>query len=303
MIIFKLNLLIYLFLIAFRIIIRLNARKEVCQLPKTTNNRFSEEREHMIMDLLRKNGRITIDEITDALGISPSTARLQLRKMNDNGMLLRTHGGAVQLEQPISNQSGKVNVFENIINADKKRAIAEAAIKTIKDGDFIALSSGTTTLILATMLHSKKNLTVVTDAVPIANELFCDPNIRLYVCGGEIQRRNGACLGPSAEEFLSSLRVDRSYCSVDSIDMEFGITSVDIDPRSERALCHSGKECYILADSTKFRVKPFIEKIIGLEEISYLISDSSLEQKYIDHLRNVGVQVIIGEIPPIESVN
>ena len=74
-------------------------------MPKTTNNRFSEEREHMIMDLLRKNGRITIDEITDALGISPSTARLQLRKMNDNGMLLRTHGQNFFKAPPSRSQS------------------------------------------------------------------------------------------------------------------------------------------------------------------------------------------------------
>ena len=261
-------------------------------MSRTSNGRFSEEREHVIMELLQQNGRITVDEITEALGISSSTARLQLQKMNDKGMLLRTHGGAVKIDhpQPPNNE----NFYGGITNLEKKMQIAQAAADTIKDGDFIALSSGTTTFLLATMLHNKKNLTVVTDSVPIAYELVFDRNIRLYICGGEVQHRNGACLGPTAEDFLTSLRVDRSYCSVDSIDLDFGITSIDLDPRSERALCHCGKKCYILADSTKFRVKPFIEKIIGLEEISYLISDSSLYQKYIDHLKKVGVHVIIG---------
>lgn len=269
-------------------------------MPKISNNRLLEEREHTIMELLQQNERITVDEITIALDISSSTARLLLQKMSDKGMLLRTHGGAVKIDH--LHPTNTKNFYGNITNLEKKLQIASAAAETITDGDFIALSSGTTSLMLASMLHNKRNLTVVTDSVPVAYELIFDPKIKLYICGGEIQHRNGACLGPTAENFLTSLRVDKSYCSIDSIDLEFGVTSIDLDPRSERALCNSGKECYILADSTKFRVKPFIEKIIGLDEISYLISDSSLDQKYIDHLKKIGVHVIIGTENSQQSV-
>ena len=262
-------------------------------MSKSINNRFSEERERIIMDLLQQNGRITVDEVTEALNISSSTARLQLQKMNDNGLLIRTHGGAVKIDHP--KPPNQESFYKDIANYEKKLQIAAAALETINDGDFIALSSGTTTYMLATMLHGKRNLTVVTDSVPIAYELLFDHNFRLYICGGEIQHRNGACLGPTAEDFLTSLRVDKSYCSVDSIDLDFGITSIDIDPRSERALCYCGKERYILADSTKFRVKPFIEKIIGLDEISHLISDPTLDPEYIRRLKEVNVEVIVGD--------
>jgi DeoR/GlpR family transcriptional regulator of sugar metabolism len=261
-------------------------------LPKKITNRFSEEREQIIMDLLQKNGRVTVKEITAACGISSSTARLQLQQMNDKGMLTRTHGGAVRIDDLSS--SKKLPNHENIIHLDKKFQIACEAAKTIEDGDFIALSSGTTTLTLASMLHDKKDLTVVTDSVAIAYELLCDPNIHLYICGGRIQHRNGACFGPAAEDFLTNLRVDKAYCGIDSIDLEYGVTSVDIAPRTERALCRSGKQCYILADSSKFCVKPFIEKIIDLNEIDHLISDSSLDQVFIDALKKLGIHVMIG---------
>lgn len=267
---------------------------------KNPSNRFPEEREQIVLELLCERGRITINEVIEALGISASTARLQLQHMHEKGLLQRTHGGAVPVEHqesPVPASIPGYQRFQNIDNLDKKLQIAHAALQTIEDGDYIAISSGTTAMLLASMLRDKRNLTVVTDAIPIANELYACENIRLYVCGGEIRNRNGACHGPTAEDFLNTLRVDKSYCGIDSIDVGYGVTSRDLDPRTERALCHCGKVCYILADSTKFCVKPFIEKIISIEEVSYLISDSSLEQHYIDALNKKNVHVIIGSDP------
>lgn len=104
--------------------------------------------------------------------------------------------------------------------------------------------------------------------------------------------RTAACRGMTAEKFFTDLRVDKSYCSVDSIDIHSGITSVDFDPRTESALCRSGQKCYILADSTKFYIKPYINKVIDIKEVSCLISDASLYPSYIKQLKNLGIQVI-----------
>lgn len=260
-------------------------------MAKSINAQFSEEREQIIMEILEKQGKIRITEITDILGIAPSTARLQLQKMHDKGMLLRTHGGAIMIGN--SNTKKKEKNFHEISRKDKKTKIAEEALKTIHDGDYIALSSGTTTFLLASMLHDKKELTVVTDSLPVAYELSDNSNITVYICGGWIMHRNRACRGITAENFFKDLRVDKVYCSVDSINIDYGITSVDFDPRTESAVCRCGKECYVLADSTKFHVKPFLDKVMNLAEISYLISDSSLEENYIQLLKNKGIQVLI----------
>lgn len=261
-------------------------------MSKTANTQFPEEREQIIMDFLKNQGKIRIGDVTDLLGISPSTARLQLQKMQEKGMLQRTHGGAIMVGEP--EPPKHIRDFKEIINKDKKLEIATAAAKTINDGDYIALSSGTTTFLLSTMLHNKQNLTVVTDSIPIAYELMQDESITLYICGGWIMHRNSACRGKTAENFFTDLRVDKSYCTVDSIDIERGITSVDFDPRTESAVCRSGKECYILADSSKFRVRPFINKVLDLDEINHVISDTSLEQTYIKALEKAGIDVIIG---------
>lgn len=262
-------------------------------MAKTTNGVFSEERETMILELLQRKGRITVGELSEALGISASTARIQLQKMHDKGLLLRTHGGAVKADYPQGFNTPR-SMFDGIVNAEKKQQIAEAAAATVEDGDFIAISSGSTALLFASLLVDRKDLRVVTDSIPVANALLFRPDIQVYICGGQIRQRNGACFGPTAEEFLTSLKVDKSYSGCDSVNLDVGVTSLDIDPRTEKYLCRCGKSCYILADSTKFKVKPFIEKTLNIDEITYLISDSSLKQEYVQRLEEAGVTVILG---------
>lgn len=261
-------------------------------MPKTTNSQFPEEREQIIMDFLQKHGKIRVEDVTDMLGISPSTARIQLQKMHDKGLLQRTHGGAVLIGNAVPKKGS--HDFEHISNKDKKFQIAAAAAKTIQSGDYIALGCGTTTFLLATLLHDKTGVTVVTDSIPIAAELMHDENITLYVCGGWVMERNGACRGTTAENFFRELEVDKSYCGADSVNIETGTSSVDFDPRTESAVCRAGKECYILADSTKFSIRPYIDKLLKTDEIDCIISDDALSREYIQAFEDAGVRVIIG---------
>ena len=261
-----------------------------------THGSFYEEREKVILDLLQKNGRITVAEAAELTGLSVSTIRLQFQSMHEKGLLLRTHGGAIKADYPkdFNTRTVQPDIFDGIVNFNKKQEIAAAAAETIEDGDFIANSSGSTALLLASKITNKKNLTVVTDSIPVANLLLFHPNIKLYVCGGQIRERNGACFGPTSEAFFSTVKVDKAYSGCDSVDLDVGITSLDIDPRTEQSLIKCAKKCYILADSTKFSVKPFIEKTIDINEITCLISDSGLDPTYVTRLKEAGVEIILG---------
>ena len=211
--------------------------------------------------------------------------------MHDKGLLQRTHGGAIAIgKDSLPNHDRD---FSEISNRDKKQKIAIAAAATVQDGDYIVLGSGTTTFLMSTMLHDKHDLTVVTDSIPIAYELLHDEDITLYVCGGWIMKQNSACRGITAENFFKDLKVDKAYCGADAFDVKAGISSVHFDPRTESAACRSGAERYILADATKFTVRPFIDKVIGINEIHHVISDSSLDTKYQNALKDAGVDVII----------
>lgn len=257
------------------------------------NAHFSEEREEIVMDFLRNQGNIRVGDVTDLLNISPSTARLLLQKMQDKGLLKRTHGGAI-----LNNEEEKpthLRDYKDIIHREAKLKVAAAAAATVQNGDYICLGSGTTTFLMATLLHGKQDLTVVTDSIPIAYELLNDDGITLYVCGGWIMKRNSACRGLTAENFFKDIRVDKAYNGADSIDIELGTTSVDFDPRTESAICHSGKKCYILTDSSKFAIRPYIDKVVRLSEIDYVITDDGIRTDYVDALEKAGIEVIIGK--------
>ncbi len=258
---------------------------------------FYEEREALVMNQLNEKGRLTVAEVCESLNISASTTRILLQKMHNKGLLVRTHGGAVKADYPNALNSDEPSIstiMTDIPNFEKKQKIAVAAAATVKDGDFIAISSGTTALLMALLLKDRKELSVVTDSVPVANALIFQPEIRVYVCGGQIRHRNGACFGPTAEEFLKTLKVDKAYSGCDSVDLDFGITSLDIDPRTEKYLCLCGKTRYVLADSTKFNVKPFMEKTVDLSDIDYIVTDSGLDGAHTRRLEKIGVKVIIG---------
>lgn len=260
-------------------------------MSKTISNQFPEEREQLILEFLENQGKIRIGDVTDILGISPSTARILLQKMHDKGLLQRTHGGAISLGKTA--QPNHDRNFSEITNRDKKQKIAAAAAETVQDGDYIVLGSGTTTFLMSTLLHDKRDLTVVTDSIPIAYELLNDEHITLYVCGGWIMKRNSACRGITAENFFKDLKVDKSYCSADAVDVRIGTSSVDFDPRTESAVCRSGAERYILADSTKFKIRPFIDKVLSIREINHVISDAALDESDQTALREAGVHVIL----------
>lgn len=257
-----------------------------------TNVQFSEEREEVVLEFLHNQGSIRVGDVTDMLNISPSTARLLLQKMQDKGLLKRTHGGAILVGK--DNEQANQRNYKDIAHSEEKLKIAKAAAATVEDGDYICLGSGTTTYLMATLLHDKQDLTVVTDSIPIAYELLNDDGITLYVCGGWIMKRNSACRGLTAENFFKDIRVDKAYNGADSIDVEIGTTSVDFDPRTESAICHSGKQCYILADSSKFTVRPYIDKVVKLPDIDCVITDDGTDPKYIDALKKADIDVIVG---------
>lgn len=258
----------------------------------SANTQFSEEREAVVMEYLRKHGRLRVGDVSDMLSISPSTARLLLQKMQDKGLLKRTHGGAILNENEENEKERRDD--QPIPNKDKKLKIAAAAAETVHDGDYICIGSGTTTLLMATFLHGRKDLTVVTDSIPVASELLSDEGITIYVCGGWILKRNNACRGLTAENFFKNIRVDKAYNGADSVDIELGVTSIDFDPRTESAVCRSGKECYILADSSKFFRRPYIDRVVRIDEITGIFTDDSLDPGYIEQLRAKGIQVIVG---------
>lgn len=262
----------------------------------TKLDNFAEEREKIIMDCLNENGRVTVSELVKLLGVSQSTVRLQLQDMHERNLLVRTHGGAVKVDLPHSITQTNQELYANIPNYAMKNEVAEIAASLVEDGDMIAIGSGSTAFLLATKLHGKKDLTVATNSVLVAYELMNERNMNVNICGGSILTRNGSCNGPFAEWYLNDIQVDKSFCGTDSVSMTKGFISLDSDPRSERALTLCGNQRYMLADATKFKNRPFIEKIVGFDEVHHVISNPDLSEEYREALKKNGVNLITAPV-------
>src|SRR5262245_3015783 len=145
----------------------------------------SVERQALILKNLHTNGKVVVTELSDLLEVSEVTVRNDLEQLSQKGMLLRTHGGAVKSDLLVHDIPlyEKTKKYQN-----EKERIAEAAAAMVDDGEVLTIDSGSTTWELAKRLKSKRNLTVITNSLPIAGELSTVPGLEVIVTGGSVRR-------------------------------------------------------------------------------------------------------------------
>ena len=253
---------------------------------------FAEEREQTILNLLKERKRITVPELVEIFQISGTTIRRQLKDMDKKGKLIRTHGGAISMEEALYEESLETKF---VYQTSEKKAIAKEARKHIHDSDVIALGGGTTILELAKLLHDAKDLIVITNSIPIAAILYSNKNIEVQVCGGTIREKTGVIVGPSSIKFVKELYVAKTFVGADSISIEYGLTTPNtFEAEIEKQLIQRGDIVYVLADSTKMD-KITLAKQSPLDDIDYMITDSGTNVDFIEKLKASGVKVIIAQ--------
>ncbi len=250
-----------------------------------SNRSFFEERTNRILQLLDQNQRVTVEEVMSLCGISSSTARLQLKELDRQGLLTRTRGGAIRRE------NSDPGVQTDIRNLEAKQAIAQVARTMIHEGDIIAIGGGTTTLCLAKELTDAKNLIVITNSVYVAYTLLHNRSIEVQMSGGVVRGQNGACVGPRAEELFKNISVSKSFIGADSVKENRGFTTINPDERTERRLLHSARDSFVLCDSSKFSVGPFTEVVADFSDVGYVITNCT-DPAQVSMLEEKGIRVI-----------
>lgn len=174
---------------------------------------LAEQRYQRILDLLKENGSVRVSELKSKLNVSSETIRRDLEMLESRGFLCRARGGALLAKSPAEGRSegpgSRYTPFglRNQENIDSKAEIAEFAVTFIKEGQSIALDSGTTAFALARAIkHRFKSLTVVTNSMAIVNELAEARGITLIVTGGGgvPAGGGGACVGHGGFDFLKA---------------------------------------------------------------------------------------------------
>ncbi|MBS0612757.1 MAG: DeoR/GlpR transcriptional regulator [Proteobacteria bacterium] len=246
-----------------------------------------EERRRRICDLVRSEGRVTVDELAKRFAISHVTIRADLATLESAGALTRTHGGAlsVQNDQPL-------DVKELQHHAEKLR-IAQAAAELIRDGETIILDSGTTTAEIARHIRALelKSINVITNALNIAALLIDVPSVRLIMPGGILRRESNSLSGPMAELALQTLQADRLYLGADGVDTKVGVMTPHLaEAQLNAKMIAIARQVVVVADSSKL-MRRNVSLIARVEQINLLITDRGASLEAVEEMRARGVEV------------
>ncbi|TXK70075.1 DeoR/GlpR family DNA-binding transcription regulator [Paenibacillus sp. N3.4] len=243
-------------------------------------------RYEIIMEILLAQKEVTVNELSERLDVTGKTIREDLAKLEEKGLLLRIHGGAVLAQ---SDQLGILSSKEpNIKHADEKTEIATIALRYIQPRDIIALDGGSTTLEIARRLVNQP-LTVVTNDLYIISELVHKDEIRLVVPGG--YRLRNMLAGPEAAEYVSKLNIQKAFISATGVHLQHGFTIYTSDLVDyKRALISSSAVVYGVADHYKFG-QCALRTFAALSEISIILTDSALPVETAQQFRDAGIQL------------
>lgn len=250
----------------------------------------ADKRQEKIIELLRKNSRITVAELARNFQVSEVTVRRDMDSLAKAGKVLRTYGGAISSEKIVYEFSFREKLQKNI---KEKEKIAELSASLIKEGDRILMDTGTTTLQVAKCLSLKKNITIVTASLPIVSALSGNSNIEIILLGGEFQHNGFDLVGSITEKQLKNIHVDKSFQGVAGIDLKQGFFTTDFRiARISELMIKAAEEVIIVADHTKFNRKSFV--LFGkLEEADTIITSKDIDKKIVETLRKRGIKVLL----------
>ncbi|MEN2768440.1 DeoR/GlpR family DNA-binding transcription regulator [Ornithinibacillus xuwenensis] len=205
------------------------------------------DRHKLILEALKEQNTIKIQDLIKLTNASESTIRRDLTQLEKGKFLKRVHGGAARLQgklvEPTMDEKSS-------INTQTKRQIAQFASNLIEEGDCIYLDAGSTIFQMIDQLPS--NIVVVTNGLMHMNHLL-ERNIETYLIGGFVKPTTKALIGRGAMESLEQYRFDKSFIGVNGIHPQFGYTTPDPEEAMIKNLAISlSREAYVLADDSKF---------------------------------------------------
>lgn len=231
---------------------------------------FTEERRLRILELIRERKKLTVGELCKLLGVSPATVRADLRDLDREGLLVRTHGGAIERSRTSFEQ---VSSQRSTVNLAAKQAIAAEAERLVHDGDTILLDTGTTTVELARRLLGRRELTVVTNDLEIAGVLEEAPGVQVILLGGTLRKGFHCTVGPLGLRAAQDLRVDKAFMATNSLSLGVGATTPDLQhAETKKAMLAIARKIILLCDSSKIGRDSFA-RFAELEQIDMLITE------------------------------
>jgi DeoR/GlpR family transcriptional regulator of sugar metabolism len=252
---------------------------------------LADERRFRIREILDSQRTVSASDLTRILGVTAATIRRDLAALEEQGLLVRSHGGAVSRTSSTNFQPS----YEALLRSSRaeKQAIAREADKLVLDGETVFLEGSTTVYELARLITHRNRLTVITNSPMIVCLFERSHGVHVLSTGGELQRDVLYYSGMWAQRAVSEIRVDKAIMGVSAIDPIYGLsTASHAEAQIKKLITAAAKIRIGLADHTKFGNQSFA--FVGpVNTLDVLITDEETPTESLTTLREAGVQVIV----------
>jgi DeoR/GlpR family transcriptional regulator of sugar metabolism len=252
-------------------------------------NMYQIERIEKILEYINAHKKAKIDELSEIFNTSKVTIRNDINELAQKGLVVKTHGGVLSIQNRFSLEIPSTRKFE--LNIEAKRKIGALATSLINDDDIVILDAGSTTLEVAKHIK-KNNVTVITNDIKIGMEVANQSKNKLIMPGGTLEPSVYTLLGDDTANFFSKVHVNKLFLGCDAMDLELGITNRTFHEVSvKQAMMRAAEEVIVVTDSTKLHQKVFAH-VCSLFDIDKIIIDMMDDQTR-QALQQGGVKVII----------
>jgi DeoR/GlpR family transcriptional regulator of sugar metabolism len=246
------------------------------------------ERRNRIIEEINRNKSIIVSDLSEAYLVSEETIRRDLDKLQKQGCLMRTYGGATLPNDSKTDFPAKIREG---LNTEAKIRIAKKAAELINDGDCIFIDASSSSYYLSKEIKSKR-ITVITNALNVIAELSGETEVTIISTGGKMDPNHLAFFGPLAVRAIEQFNAGKLFFSCKGISLEAGLTDSDeLISESHKTMIHKAKEVILLCDSSKFGMTSFIGTA-SFDEIDVMITEKKLPADWEDMARMSGTALI-----------
>ncbi|GCE29621.1 DeoR family transcriptional regulator [Dictyobacter alpinus] len=257
---------------------------------------FSSERRQQIMMVVEKERRVMVSDLRERFAVSDVTIRKDLNWLEAQGLVLRTHGGAI-LNTSVSNPSElSIDVRQQLHHVEKER-IGEVAASMIHDGETIALDASTTALAIVPFLHTKRDLTVITNGVRAGIDLLQIPGVSVMLPGGMLRKESHSLVGHWGQSILEQIHISKAFVGARGLTLHAGLTDVNAEEvELKQAIVNSAQEVIAVIDSTKWG-QVTLATFCPIERLQCIITDTQAPTQMVTQFRNMGIDIQIVSAP------
>jgi DeoR/GlpR family transcriptional regulator of sugar metabolism len=255
---------------------------------EATKDLFPEERRMQIVQQANRAGRVAVTDLSQMFGVSEVTIRADLQDLADQGLLLRTHGGAV----PTSRAPELSFSLRRQCQVAQKDLIGAAGAALVANGDAIFLDTSSTALALARHLRRHRDLTIITNSLPVAESLLDVPGVTVVMPGGTLQRETISLVGVDGLAMLHKLNIQRGFFGAHGLSDPEGLTDVSAaEAEVKRQIVGMCREVVAIIDATKWG-RAGLASFARLEDLDVVITDKLAPAHLVNQVTQTGIKVI-----------